>query len=102
MKHSPQLARILQIFALGKAVTLANTPAGFDAFASADIARALAASGPERSATLVHVARDGARSRAFMDALAFAAPDIEALEFPAWDCQPYDRVSPNARSWRDG
>ncbi|MGH6797961.1 MAG: transcription-repair coupling factor, partial [Roseiarcus sp.] len=27
---------------------------------------------------------------------AFAAPDIELLDFPAWDCQPYDRVSPDA------
>jgi tripartite-type tricarboxylate transporter receptor subunit TctC len=24
------------------------------------------------------------------------APEIEVLSFPAWDCQPYDRVSPNA------
>ena len=29
-------------------------------------------------------------------ALAFFAPDIEVLQFPAWDCQPYDRVSPHA------
>ena len=29
-------------------------------------------------------------------ALAFFAPEIEVLEFPAWDCQPYDRVSPHA------
>src|SRR5262245_17131104 len=29
-------------------------------------------------------------------ALAFFAPDIAVLEFPAWDCQPYDRVSPHA------
>ena len=29
-------------------------------------------------------------------ALAFFAPDIEVLEFPAWDCLPYDRVSPHA------
>ena len=29
-------------------------------------------------------------------ALAFFAPDIEMLEFPAWDCLPYDRVSPHA------
>jgi transcription-repair coupling factor (superfamily II helicase) len=28
--------------------------------------------------------------------LAFFAPDIEVLEFPAWDCLPYDRVSPHA------
>ena len=29
-------------------------------------------------------------------ALGFFAPDIEVLEFPAWDCLPYDRVSPHA------
>src|SRR5262245_3857353 len=34
----------------------------------------------------------GALSRA----LAFFGPDIQVMEFPAWDCLPYDRVSPNA------
>src|SRR5574340_781549 len=29
-------------------------------------------------------------------ALSFFGPDIVTLEFPAWDCLPYDRVSPNA------
>jgi transcription-repair coupling factor (superfamily II helicase) len=29
-------------------------------------------------------------------ALTFFGPDIEIVEFPAWDCLPYDRVSPNA------
>ena len=29
-------------------------------------------------------------------ALGFFAPDIAVLEFPAWDCLPYDRVSPHA------
>ena len=29
-------------------------------------------------------------------ALAFFAPEIEINEFPAWDCLPYDRVSPHA------
>jgi transcription-repair coupling factor (superfamily II helicase) len=29
-------------------------------------------------------------------ALGFFAPDIETIEFPAWDCLPYDRVSPHA------
>ena len=28
-------------------------------------------------------------------ALAFFAPDLPVLQFPAWDCQPYDRVSPH-------
>ena len=68
---------------------------GFDAVVAADLARVLARAAEDRAVALVHVARDGQRSRAFMEMLAFAAPDIEALEFPAWDCQPYDRVSPN-------
>jgi len=28
-------------------------------------------------------------------ALGFFAPDLEVKQFPAWDCQPYDRVSPH-------
>ncbi|MDB5572398.1 MAG: mfd [Hyphomicrobiales bacterium] len=91
-----ELKRAVAELAKGASVTLASVPEGFDAFVAADIARALAASGAEGAAVLVHVARDAQRSRAFQDALAFAAPQIEALEFPAWDCQPYDRASPNA------
>ena len=30
------------------------------------------------------------------EAIAFAMPEAEILRFPAWDCLPYDRVSPNA------
>ena len=30
-------------------------------------------------------------------ALAFFGPDIQVMEFPAWDCLPYDRVSPQCR-----
>ena len=77
-------------------VTLARVPDGFDGFVVADLARALARTGTERPAVLVHVARESQRAQAFRDAVAFAAPEIEVLDFPAWDCQPYDRVSPNA------
>ncbi len=80
----------------GASLTLAGAPDGFDALAAADLARALAPGAEDRAAALVHVARDGQRSRAFVEALGFFAPEIEALEIPAWDCQPYDRVSPNA------
>jgi transcription-repair coupling factor (superfamily II helicase) len=90
------LTRALARIYNGGSVTLASVPDGFDALVSADLARGLAKAGEKRSAVLVHVARDAQRSRAFQDMLAFAAPSIEALDFPAWDCQPYDRVSPNA------
>ena len=80
----------------GGAVTLARAPEGFDAFVVADLARALAREAESRAVALTFVARDSLRAQSFIDALAFAAPEIEALYLPGWDCQPYDRVSPNA------
>jgi transcription-repair coupling factor (superfamily II helicase) len=78
----------------GKTIQLARAPDGYDAFVAADLVRLLAAAREGGAATLLHVARDGQRSRAFREAVTFAAPHIEILDFPAWDCQPYDRVSP--------
>lgn len=72
-------------------LTLGETPEGFDALVLADMARRL----PEGAQTILHVARDDARMAALAEALAFFAPDIEIESFPAWDCLPYDRVSPN-------
>jgi transcription-repair coupling factor (superfamily II helicase) len=45
---------------------------------------------------LVFVARDARRLRAAEQSLAFFAAGVATLAFPAWDCLPYDRVSPNA------
>jgi transcription-repair coupling factor (superfamily II helicase) len=90
------LKRAVAELAKSGALTLASLPDGFDAFCVADLARALSPTAEERAVVLVHVARDGQRAHAFNEALAFAAPEIEVLDFPAWDCQPYDRVSPNA------
>ena len=90
------LQRALKELERGGKVLLSRAPDGFDAFVAADFSRALAGKAEGRAVALVHVARDGQRSRAFQDAFAFAAPEIEILDFPSWDCQPYDRVSPNA------
>ena len=88
--------RAIDELAKGGTLTLASAPDGYDAFIAAELTRHFAPDADKRAAVFVHVARDGQRSSAFRDALAFAAPEIETLEFPAWDCQPYDRVSPNA------
>ena len=45
--------------------------------------------------TLLHVCRDDGRMAHFASALAFFHPKVETLSVPAWDCLPYDRVSPN-------
>jgi transcription-repair coupling factor (superfamily II helicase) len=64
-------------------------PEGFDArYLAGAVARA---GGP-----VVHVARDDARLAAMRAALRFFAPGLPVLAFPAWDCLPYDRISPNA------
>jgi transcription-repair coupling factor (superfamily II helicase) len=68
-------------------ITLSGAPEGFDARL---LARELA-----RGASVVHVARDDKRMEAMRAALAFFAPEAPVLTFPAWDCVPYDRVSPN-------
>ncbi len=44
---------------------------------------------------LVHIALDDTRVAALCDLFAFFAPDVEITVFPAWDCLPYDRVSPH-------
>ncbi|MET0605206.1 MAG: CarD family transcriptional regulator, partial [Beijerinckiaceae bacterium] len=95
MKQPSALAAVAELKP-GANLTLASTPDGFDAIALADSARAIARAGASSPVTLVHVARDGQRMAALEAGLAFVAPEIETLGYPAWDCQPYDRVGPSA------
>lgn len=66
-----------------------GAPEGADAMAVADAARA-------RNGLVLHIARDGTRAAAMRQALQFFAPELPVLDFPAWDCLPYDRVSPSS------
>ena len=70
-------------------IALCGAPEGFDA-------RFLAGLAAGRPGGLLHVARDDARLAILQQALAFFAPGLEVVALPAWDCLPYDRVSPNA------
>jgi transcription-repair coupling factor (superfamily II helicase) len=79
------LKRIAQA---GGRLELTGAPEGFDALVMADIARA-------RGGLCVFIARDEARASAFVDALRFFGPEIEAVRFPSWDCLPYDRMGPS-------
>ena len=72
-----------------------NVADGAEGLVISDLARAVAArTNPPATSALV-ICRDGPRMAALARALSFFAPDIEVLQFPAWDCQPYDRVSPH-------
>jgi transcription-repair coupling factor (superfamily II helicase) len=65
-----------------------GAPEGFDA--TLLIRRA-----KEHQGTLLHIARHEGRMRRLAEFLSFFEPSLEVLTFPAWDCLPYDRVSPN-------
>ncbi|MCG3266140.1 transcription-repair coupling factor [Yoonia sp. I 8.24] len=68
-------------------ITVSGAPEGHDA--------QLILAELSKGAPVVHIARDDKRLAAMQAALAFFAPDIPVFTFPAWDCLPYDRASPN-------
>jgi transcription-repair coupling factor (superfamily II helicase) len=80
----------------GLPLTLMGVADGAQGLVVADLARALAARDAAAAVSLVVVCRDGPRLATLGRALGFFAPDLTVLEFPAWDCLPYDRVSPHA------
>ena len=79
----------------GKLLNLAGVADGAEGLVVADLARAIASGANPPAISIAVVCRDGSRMAALSRALGFFAPDIEVLEFPAWDCLPYDRVSPH-------
>ena len=70
-------------------LTIGGAPEGYDA-------RLILKEIEKSGKPVVHIARDDRRMVAIKEALRFFAPDMPIVEFPSWDCLPYDRVSPNA------
>jgi len=68
-------------------LTLASLARGAQPLVMADLARAA-------KGRAVFIAADDAAMRSVSDAAVFFAPELEVIEFPAWDCLPYDRASP--------
>ena len=80
----PELERITSAKA---PLTLASVARGAQPLVMADLARAAR----NRAVLIVP---DAAAMRAVAEAALYFAPELEVLEFPAWDCLPYDRASP--------
>ena len=78
-----------------KPLTLSSVPEGAEGFVVADLARAWAARPNVPARDLLVICRDGSSMAALSRALHFFAPEIEVATVPAWDCLPYDRVSPH-------
>jgi transcription-repair coupling factor (superfamily II helicase) len=69
-------------------LTIGNVPSGVEALLLADMVRG--------GTSVAYVVSDGHRVADLEQILGFVAPDIPVLTLPAWDCLPYDRVSPSA------
>jgi len=69
-------------------VRISGTPVGVDARVVAELAKA--------GRDVLFIARDDVAGACLDETLGFFAADVERIDFPAWDCLPYDRVSPNS------
>jgi transcription-repair coupling factor (superfamily II helicase) len=91
----PIIAAPVELLLGGTRSIAGGVPEGFDALLIGELARRAVNGG--KHASILHIARDGQRLVAVEEALAFFAPEITRLSFPAWDSVPYDRVAPNAQ-----
>ena len=80
----PDLNRILSATV---PLTLASVARGAQPLVLGDLARAA-------KGRAVFIAPDDAAMRAIAESAPFFAPDLEVVEYPAWDCLPFDRASP--------
>jgi transcription-repair coupling factor (superfamily II helicase) len=69
-------------------ITVGGAPEGFDGRLLVDLVR-------QKQGAVVHIARDDKRLEEIRKSAQFFAPDLPIFSFPAWDCLPYDLVSPN-------
>jgi transcription-repair coupling factor (superfamily II helicase) len=90
-----QAASPADLLQTGRALTIANVAEGAEGLIISDLARAVAARPKKPAISLAVICRDGPRMQQLARALEFFAPDLPVMQFPAWDCQPYDRVSPH-------
>ncbi|MDT0576691.1 transcription-repair coupling factor [Croceicoccus sp. F390] len=81
------MTEISRIINSKRPLTLSSLARGALPLVLADIARAT------KGRTLF-IAPDEQAMTAIADAAPFFAPELQVIEFPAWDCLPYDRASP--------
>ena len=81
--------RCLQALAALGETGLGGVPEGFTAAVLLRLAET-------QAAPVLYIARDDARLARLSAMLAFFDPDCAPVTIPAWDCLPYDRVSPRA------
>ena len=66
---------------------VSGAPGGYDAYLAAESAQ-------RSNGLVVFIAADDAHAASVVEGVRFFTPGAAVLSFPAWDCLPYDRVSP--------
>jgi transcription-repair coupling factor (superfamily II helicase) len=82
------LERVNYIARTDGRITVSGAPEGFDAWLAGAAAGSL-------KGLVILVAQDGVKAASAADTIAFFAPKVPVLNFPSWDCLPYDRMSPS-------
>jgi transcription-repair coupling factor (superfamily II helicase) len=82
------LERVNYIARADGRLTVTGATEGFDAWLAAHAAAS-------RKGLVLFVVQDGAHAASAADTIAFFMPGVPVLMFPAWDCLPYDRMSPS-------
>ena len=70
--------------------TIYGVPNGYDAHVLIDLFT-------QTKTHLIYVCYNDRRMADTREAIRFLAPKLPILEFPAWDCPPYSRISPNSK-----
>ncbi len=79
-----------EVFEIGLPTTICRVASGQEGMVLAELAGQAA-----ESKGLLHLCADPQQMTSIADTMAFFAPWLEVLKLPAWDCLPYDRVSPS-------
>ncbi len=69
-------------------LTYSGVPEGYDSVVLGYLAK--------QHGDLLFITSDEAKMVRTAQAVSFFYPDVEVIQFPAWDCLPYDRVSPHS------
>ncbi|MEF0942306.1 transcription-repair coupling factor [Rhizobium sp. BR 362] len=77
-----------KLIAASEPLTIGHVPAGLEPFLLAELAKT--------GQPVAYIMSDGQHMADVEQMLGFIAPDIPVLTLPAWDCLPYDRVSPSS------
>ena len=79
-----------------KAALAASAPVTLTSVPDGMVGKALAEVAAVADRRVVFVARDGQRLAEVERTIRFFAPATGIIDFPAWDCLPYDRASPHS------